>query len=546
MRLLMQDPRTHEVKTVKVGWSWTCFFFTQFFGVPLFLRGLIAGGIVAVVAELLWLSARPYLFLAVLAAFSANSVLGLATAVLLLGPFGAFPLYWGLRGNKKYLIRLLERGWQPLDPNDAAFEYALSRWDLADSVLARRAVAHKACPFCNEEILADAIKCKHCGETLQRPDPPPRRVAVGSASAGGEISTSPAFCTQCGTPVPNASARFCGSCGAALTVSTAPSTIDVSLSAPAAAAAVLNEAQPAAKLFASSDPVVLRGALFTQPEARGRARYLLGGVALVVILALGLWGWTRWTTAGLLSQTSVETGKVDAPNHTNTRPPVRSAAITNQVRRDIPTQWAPSFDCARASTRVERLICADEELAHADVRMADLYRRRLSSPAGDADLLRTGQVTWRSSERDTCPDISCLRAAYEARIAALTDAPVAPSEASASVATEREPLSAQSPDTRGIYRPGNGVVMPRVLREWKPQYTSDAMRAKVEGSVSVECVVKADGTVGSVEVVRSLDRTYGLDDEAIKAAKQWKFAPGTKDGIPVAVVVTIELTFTLK
>jgi TonB family protein len=98
----------------------------------------------------------------------------------------------------------------------------------------------------------------------------------------------------------------------------------------------------------------------------------------------------------------------------------------------------------------------------------------------------------------------------------------------------------------GVYRPGNGVTLPRVLREVKPKYTADAMRAKVQGTVWLECVVNPDGTVGKVEVVRSLDRTFGLDNEAIEAAKQWRFSPGLRLGEPVAVLVTIELTFTLR
>ena len=98
----------------------------------------------------------------------------------------------------------------------------------------------------------------------------------------------------------------------------------------------------------------------------------------------------------------------------------------------------------------------------------------------------------------------------------------------------------------GAYRPGNGVQLPQPIKEVKPQYTADAMRAKVQGTVLLECVVLPDGSVGSVEVVRSLDSTFGLDQEAIKAAKQWRFRPGTRFGEPVAVLVTIELTFTLR
>jgi TonB family protein len=98
----------------------------------------------------------------------------------------------------------------------------------------------------------------------------------------------------------------------------------------------------------------------------------------------------------------------------------------------------------------------------------------------------------------------------------------------------------------GAYRPGNGVTQPRLIREVKPQYTSNAMRAKVQGSVLLECIVRPDGSVSDVQVIRSLDSTFGLDQEAIKAASQWRFVPGTRLGQPVSVLITIELTFTLR
>lgn len=98
----------------------------------------------------------------------------------------------------------------------------------------------------------------------------------------------------------------------------------------------------------------------------------------------------------------------------------------------------------------------------------------------------------------------------------------------------------------GVYRLGSGITNPVVLREVKPQYTSDAMRAKVQGVVLLECVVRPDGSVGDVKVVRSLDPVFGLDGEAIKAAKQWRFRPGTRLGEAVSVLITIELTFTLR
>jgi protein TonB len=98
----------------------------------------------------------------------------------------------------------------------------------------------------------------------------------------------------------------------------------------------------------------------------------------------------------------------------------------------------------------------------------------------------------------------------------------------------------------GAYRPGNGVTTPSVLKEVKPAYTADAMRAKVQGIVWLECIVMPDGSVGDVKITRSLDPVFGLDQEAIKAARQWRFMPGRLKGEPVPVVVTIELTFTLR
>jgi len=98
----------------------------------------------------------------------------------------------------------------------------------------------------------------------------------------------------------------------------------------------------------------------------------------------------------------------------------------------------------------------------------------------------------------------------------------------------------------GAYMPGNGVTNPSVVREVKPAYTAEAMRAKVQGTVWLQCVVLPDGTVGNVQITKSLDSTFGLDQEAIKAAKQWRFKPGMRQGEPVPVLVTIELTFTLR
>ena len=91
-----------------------------------------------------------------------------------------------------------------------------------------------------------------------------------------------------------------------------------------------------------------------------------------------------------------------------------------------------------------------------------------------------------------------------------------------------------------------GITLPQVVKEVKPVYTAAAMQAKIQGSVWLTAVVLSSGDVGDVVVRTSLDKEHGLDEEAIKAARQWKFKPGAKDGKPVPVKLTIEFTFTLK
>jgi TonB family protein len=98
----------------------------------------------------------------------------------------------------------------------------------------------------------------------------------------------------------------------------------------------------------------------------------------------------------------------------------------------------------------------------------------------------------------------------------------------------------------GAYRPGNGVTQPTLLREVKPNYTADAMRAKIQGVVWLEAVVMENGSVGQVRVTRSLDPTFGLDQEAERTVKKWLFRPGTRLGQPVPVVIEIEMSFTLR
>jgi TonB family protein len=91
---------------------------------------------------------------------------------------------------------------------------------------------------------------------------------------------------------------------------------------------------------------------------------------------------------------------------------------------------------------------------------------------------------------------------------------------------------------------GAGVAAPKVLQKTEPGYTKEASNAKIEGAVLLSLIVGSDGVARDISVKRSLDP--GLDNNAIAAVQQWKFQPGTKDGLAVSVMATIEVNFHLK
>jgi TonB family protein len=101
--------------------------------------------------------------------------------------------------------------------------------------------------------------------------------------------------------------------------------------------------------------------------------------------------------------------------------------------------------------------------------------------------------------------------------------------------------AAQEPDD--FYRAGPGVTLPRVMREVRPTYAPDAMREQVTGRVAVECIVELDGVPSHIRIATPLHPS--LDAEAAKAMAEWRFQPGTKDGKPARVQITVEMTFSM-
>jgi TonB family protein len=83
-----------------------------------------------------------------------------------------------------------------------------------------------------------------------------------------------------------------------------------------------------------------------------------------------------------------------------------------------------------------------------------------------------------------------------------------------------------------------------VLREVKPQYTETARQRGLQGDVLLEIVVRRDGSVGDVRIVQGLG--HGLDQRAVEAVRQWRFAPAQRLGVPVDVMVEVAMEFRLR
>lgn len=95
----------------------------------------------------------------------------------------------------------------------------------------------------------------------------------------------------------------------------------------------------------------------------------------------------------------------------------------------------------------------------------------------------------------------------------------------------------------GAYRMGSGISPPQLVKQVRPTYTDDALAKKVEGAVTLEVVILAEGKIGPVRIVRGL--AAGLNEKAIECVRQWRFVPGKFKGQAVDVVAEIVVEFAI-
>ena len=91
-------------------------------------------------------------------------------------------------------------------------------------------------------------------------------------------------------------------------------------------------------------------------------------------------------------------------------------------------------------------------------------------------------------------------------------------------------------------RVGGAIKPPVKTRDVAPQYPSIAQSARVQGVVIIEATIGPDGLVQDARVLRSIPL---LDNAALDAVRQWEFSPTLLNGVPVPVIMTVTVNFTL-
>ena len=92
-------------------------------------------------------------------------------------------------------------------------------------------------------------------------------------------------------------------------------------------------------------------------------------------------------------------------------------------------------------------------------------------------------------------------------------------------------------------RVGGNIRPPEKLRDVAPVYPDVAQAARVQGIVIIEAVIGPDGSVTDTTILRSVPL---LDEAALTAVRQWQYTPTLLNGVPVAVIMTVTVNFTLQ
>jgi len=98
------------------------------------------------------------------------------------------------------------------------------------------------------------------------------------------------------------------------------------------------------------------------------------------------------------------------------------------------------------------------------------------------------------------------------------------------------------PGIEAPLRVGGDIKEPKKLKNVSPVYPIEAQAARIQGIVIIEAIIAKDGTVRDARILRSVP---ALDEAAVTAVRQWEFTPTLLKDMPVEVVMTVTVNFTL-
>jgi protein TonB len=106
-----------------------------------------------------------------------------------------------------------------------------------------------------------------------------------------------------------------------------------------------------------------------------------------------------------------------------------------------------------------------------------------------------------------------------------------------------EPPPPPPPPPAAPVRVGGNIKPPAKVKHVNPVYPPIAQSARVQGVVIIEATIGPDGAVKDARVLRSIPL---LDASALEAVRQWQFTPTLLNGVPVPVIMTVTVQFTLQ
>jgi TonB family protein len=285
----------------------------------------------------------------------------------------------------------------------------------------------------------------------------------------------------------------------------------------------------------------LRVRLRTEPSAKAPVvATAAAGEKLIVLEDRGAWvrvqddeGLTGWAERNSLERTSERERRLARYQKIRKLPALAGIVSSRAVLYAGPGIFYPIIGELPSDTQV-RLYTRDHDFYAIDHDNQIAY---LDVDAVDVSSAGTKQLEVRTDETTAAPtDTSESAVPAPTETAAATEPPPMPAPA---------PVADAQADRGGVYPAvPPGGTQPEEIDRVVPQYPSMARRAGVAGAVVIRGIVRRDGTIDDVEVIKDLP--YGLGESAREAVRRWRFRPATFRGEPIDVYYTVTVNFRLQ